>query len=146
MASKPQDSPSWITEDGSPLCGFYWMRIDPKVQPNYWVQPKKLCECWEHFPTQWPVDHVMIQIPACAFRCPYCTALDNVEKEGRPCPVRVKRHINAAHIRRQRDFYMGLQISFSGCFQSNAISTRSAVKRKSRPRAHIYNVHENRSP
>ncbi|KAJ5791353.1 uncharacterized protein N7518_008364 [Penicillium psychrosexuale] len=75
MASKPQDPPSWITEDGSPLCGFYWMRIDAKVQPNYWV-------------------------------CPYCTALDNAEKEGRPCPVRVKRHINAAHI-------------------SDAISTRS---------------------
>ncbi|KAJ5498454.1 hypothetical protein N7453_007505 [Penicillium expansum] len=41
MASEPQDSPStnpWITSDGSPLRGYYWMRTDPKVQPNYWVE------------------------------------------------------------------------------------------------------------
>ncbi|KAJ5400387.1 hypothetical protein N7465_010876 [Penicillium sp. CMV-2018d] len=39
MASKPQDPPrdSWIASDGSPLRGYYWTRIDPKVQPNYWV-------------------------------------------------------------------------------------------------------------
>ncbi|KAJ6180273.1 hypothetical protein N7519_010734 [Penicillium mononematosum] len=41
MASKPEDPPltnPWITSDGSPLRGFYWTRIDPKVQPNYWVK------------------------------------------------------------------------------------------------------------
>lgn len=39
MVSKPRDpSPNpWIASDGSPLRGYYWTRIDPKVQPNYWV-------------------------------------------------------------------------------------------------------------
>lgn len=39
MASKSQDPPpnTWIASDGSPLQGYHWMRIDPKVQPNYWV-------------------------------------------------------------------------------------------------------------
>ncbi|KAL2701200.1 hypothetical protein AAEP93_008019 [Penicillium crustosum] len=62
MASKHQDPPPnpWIASDGSPLRGHYWMRIDPKVQPNYWVQRKKVCECREHFSAQWPVDHVII--------------------------------------------------------------------------------------
>ncbi|OQE13909.1 hypothetical protein PENFLA_c042G03019 [Penicillium flavigenum] len=44
MASKPEDPPltnPWITSDGSPLRGFYWTRIDPKVQPNYWVENKE---------------------------------------------------------------------------------------------------------
>ncbi|KAJ5365059.1 hypothetical protein N7517_007945 [Penicillium concentricum] len=66
MASKPQDqlpANPWITDDGSPLRGFYWMRADPKVQPNYWVQRKKVCGCRQHFSTQWPVDHVVIGPP-----------------------------------------------------------------------------------
>ncbi|OQD91411.1 hypothetical protein PENSOL_c054G04176 [Penicillium solitum] len=62
MVSKPQDPPPnpWIASDGSPLRGYYWTRIDPKVQSNYWVQRKKVCECREHFSTQWPVDHVIV--------------------------------------------------------------------------------------
>ncbi|KAJ5942856.1 hypothetical protein N7516_003024 [Penicillium verrucosum] len=63
MASKPEDPPppkTWFDSDGSPLRGYYWMRIDPKVQPNYWVQRKKVCECRDHFSTQWPVDHVIV--------------------------------------------------------------------------------------
>ncbi|KAJ5964673.1 uncharacterized protein N7479_004549 [Penicillium vulpinum] len=116
MASKPEDRPPtnpWVTSDGSPLRGYYWMRTDPEMQPNYWVQRKKVCECRQHFPAQWPVDHVVIRIPACAFRCPYCTALDNVEKDQRPCPSRVKRHISTTHIKKQADFYVGLQIACS---------------------------------
>ncbi|KAJ9481614.1 hypothetical protein VN97_g11856 [Penicillium thymicola] len=123
MASKPQDPPppkTWFDSDGSPLRGYYWMRIDPKVQPNYWVQHKKVCECRDHFSTQWPVDHVIVQLPECAFRCPYCTALDNLEREKRPCPGRVKRHISAAHIRRQGNFYVGLQITLAD--RSDAVS------------------------
>ncbi|KAJ5207217.1 hypothetical protein N7472_003665 [Penicillium cf. griseofulvum] len=127
MASKAQDrleppKNPWVTGDGSPLRGFYWVRADPKVQPNYWIQRKKLCECRQHFSTQWPVDHVVITIPACAFKCPYCTALDNQEKDQRPCPGRVKRHISAAHIKKQGDFYVGLQISWSSC---SAVSSHS---------------------
>ncbi|KAJ5838457.1 uncharacterized protein N7525_003645 [Penicillium rubens] len=112
MASKPADPPltnPWISSDGSPLRGFYWTRIDPKVQPNYWVQRKKVCACRQHSSTQWPVDHAMIEIPPCAFRCPYCTALDTAN--GRPQPGRVKRHISTAHIRKQGDFYVGLRVS-----------------------------------
>ncbi|KAJ5473623.1 hypothetical protein N7475_003189, partial [Penicillium sp. IBT 31633x] len=111
MTLDSQPQPESYEETGSldhvgPVRGTYWIRNNPQVQPNYWVLSKKLCECTSHNPDQWPVDHVTIMIPPCAFKCPYCTLFDGVRERERPGMVRLRKHIRDEHIVRASASYI----------------------------------------
>ncbi|CAP96481.1 hypothetical protein PCH_Pc21g15840 [Penicillium rubens Wisconsin 54-1255] len=79
------------------MYGHYWRSSRP-VPPTKWIQEnKKLCACGDHQPCQWPMEHAVITIPPCAYKCPYCPKFDDLMCK-KPQVVKLRAHIKRDHL------------------------------------------------
>ncbi|KAJ5146442.1 uncharacterized protein N7515_001006 [Penicillium bovifimosum] len=58
---------------------------------------KKLCSCELHTPFQWPMDHAVIALRPCTYKCPYCPEFDDLE-DTTPRVSEVQQHIQEVHL------------------------------------------------
>ncbi|KAK4868706.1 hypothetical protein LT330_006908 [Penicillium expansum] len=66
--------------------------------PYYGIQEtKKLCACEDHQASQWPMEHAVITIPPCAYKCPYCPKFDDRETSVAQV-VKLRAHIKRDHL------------------------------------------------
>ncbi|KAJ5803858.1 uncharacterized protein N7518_000161 [Penicillium psychrosexuale] len=87
------------------MYGHYW-KSNRNVPPTKWLQEsKKLCACDTHQASQWPMEHALITIPRCAYKCPYCPKFDTLDSTE-PQVVKLR-----AHIKRKPYEFLGLAVT-----------------------------------
>ncbi|OQD72115.1 hypothetical protein PENPOL_c001G03590 [Penicillium polonicum] len=92
------------------MYGHYW-KSNRDVPPTKWLQEnKKLCACDAHQASQWPMEHAIITIPPCAYKCPYCPKFDKLETTN-PQVVKLRAHIKRDHLKRKPEDFLGLSVT-----------------------------------
>ncbi|KAI2695469.1 hypothetical protein DTO013E5_6059 [Penicillium roqueforti] len=87
------------------MYGHYW-KSNRDVPPTKWLQEsKKLCACDAHQASQWPMEHALITIPRCAYKCPYCPKFDTLDSTE-PQVVKLR-----AHIKRKSYEFLGFAVT-----------------------------------
>ncbi|KAJ6185424.1 Major facilitator superfamily domain general substrate transporter [Penicillium mononematosum] len=81
------------------------------ANPYYGIQEnKKLCACDDHQACQWPMEHAVITIPPCAYKCPYCPKFDDLMCKD-PQVVKLRAHIKRDHLKRKPQDFLGLTVT-----------------------------------
>ncbi|CRL29467.1 unnamed protein product [Penicillium camemberti] len=92
------------------MYGHYW-KSNRDVPPTKWLEEnKKLCACDEHQASQWPMEHAIITIPPCAYKCPYCPKFDNLETTNSQV-VKLRAHIKRDHLKKMPHEFLGLSVT-----------------------------------
>ncbi|KAJ5512170.1 Major facilitator superfamily domain general substrate transporter [Penicillium fimorum] len=92
------------------LYGHYW-KASRDVPPIKWLpKNKKLCACDDHQASQWPMDHAVITIPPCAYKCPYCPKFDALDTTD-PQVVKLRAHIKRNYLKKMPDEFPGLTVT-----------------------------------
>ncbi|KAJ5165542.1 uncharacterized protein N7500_007372 [Penicillium coprophilum] len=92
------------------LYGHYW-KASRDIPPTKWLpKNKKLCACDDHQSTQWPMDHAVITVPPCAYKCPYCPKFDTLGTTD-PQVVKLRGHIKRDHLKKNPHEFPGLTVT-----------------------------------
>ncbi|CAG7974911.1 unnamed protein product [Penicillium nalgiovense] len=109
IPSEPQPTEAAPANPYYGMYGHYW-KSSRAVPPTKWLQEnKKLCACDDHQACQWPMEHAVITIPPCAYKCPYCPKFDDLMCKN-PQVVKLRAHIKRDHLRKPQDF-LGLTVT-----------------------------------
>ncbi|KAJ5795231.1 hypothetical protein N7457_001830 [Penicillium paradoxum] len=85
------------------MFGHYWNSTRDVPPSSISQGNKKICNCVNHQASQWPMDHAIIKLPSCTYKCPYCPAFDD-ELDPVPQAAKVRAHIKRVHVRKESEF------------------------------------------